>query len=96
VTGGDCEGLSFLGRALPERFACREVSLAGLSERVYNAHEWAGALVVVESGELEVECLRGRRRRFASGSVLFFEALPLRVLRNPGEELLLLTAVTRR
>jgi hypothetical protein len=90
------ESLSFLGRELPETFACREVSIARRSERPYDGREWAGALVVIEQGELELECRGGSRSRFARGSVLFFESLPLRTLRNPGEETLLLTAVTRR
>jgi hypothetical protein len=96
VMDGDGERLSFLGRELPETFACREVSIECRSERPYDGREWVGALVVVEEGELELECLGGSRSRFARGAVLFFDSLPLRTLRNPGDQTLLLTAVTRR
>jgi hypothetical protein len=92
----DDERVSFLGRRLPERFVCREVTIACMSERAYDEGEWAGAVVVVEEGELELECRGGSRSRFASGSVLFFASLGLRTLRNPGDAPVLLTAVTRR
>jgi hypothetical protein len=92
----DDERVSFVGRRLPEGFVCREVAIEGRSERRYDEDEWAGAVVVVEEGELELECRGGSRSRFASGSVLFFQSLGLLTLRNPGDAPLLLTAVTRR
>jgi hypothetical protein len=36
----------------------------------YDETDWQDAIVVVERGEIEVECLGGRRRRFESGDVL--------------------------
>jgi hypothetical protein len=89
------ERVSFLGGRLPEGFVCREVTIECGSERPYDAGEWGGAIVVVEEGELELECQGGSRARFASGSILFFEALGLLTLRNPGDARVLLTAVTR-
>jgi hypothetical protein len=93
---GDSERLSFLGRDLPETFVCREISIECRSERPYDGREWVGALVVVEEGELELECLAGSRSQFARGSVLFLESLHLRTIRNAGDERLVLTAVTRK
>ncbi|MBA2533395.1 MAG: hypothetical protein H0V21_00120 [Rubrobacter sp.] len=55
-----------------------------------------GALVVVERGEIELECERGTRRRFGRGSVLWVSGLPLRALRNSGRGPALLVAVSRR
>lgn len=62
----------------------------------YVAADWADALVVVTSGELELECRSGRRARFAAGAVLAPAAVPVRRLLNPGPEPLVLSAVTRR
>lgn len=62
----------------------------------YAAADWADALVVVQSGELEVECRSGQCARFAAGAVLTLAALPLRRLRNPHAEPVLLSAVARR
>jgi hypothetical protein len=92
----DGERVSFVGRMLPDRFVCRAVTIEPNTERLYDAAEWAGAVIVVEEGELELECRSGTRSQFASGSVLFFESLPLRTLRNPGDAPVLLTAVSRR
>lgn len=62
----------------------------------YAAADWEDALVVVESGELEVECCSGQCARFAAGAVLTLVALPLRSLRNPHAEPVVLSAVARR
>jgi hypothetical protein len=62
----------------------------------YVAADWADTLVFVERGELELECRSGRRARFAAGAVITMVGLPVRRLRNPGPEPLVLSAVTRR
>ncbi len=62
----------------------------------YVAADWADTLVVVERGELELACQRGRRARFAAGAVLTLAGLPVRRLRNPGPGPLVLSAATRR
>ncbi|MDR7170008.1 mannose-6-phosphate isomerase-like protein (cupin superfamily) [Nocardia kruczakiae] len=62
----------------------------------YVAADWADTLVVVSSGELELECRSGRRARFAAGAVLALAAVPVRRLRNTGPEPLVLSAVARR
>ena len=93
-TSGD--RLSFLNRSLPPSFEVRLVSLEPGHERPYDEEEWRGALVVVERGELELECVRGGTRCFTSGSVLWLFGLPLRTLHNRGREQTLLSAVSRR
>jgi allophanate hydrolase subunit 2 len=62
----------------------------------YVAADWADTLVVVRSGELELECRSGRRARFAAGAVLALTAVPVRRLLNTGPEALVLSAIARR
>jgi hypothetical protein len=81
---------------LPPRFERWRVILAPHSSRPTSAAEWAGALVLVEVGALEVECLAGRRRHFAEGDLLALSWLPLRTLHNRGSGPVELLAVRRR
>jgi hypothetical protein len=92
---GDSERLSFTGRELPHGFAAHHVAIDPGCERPYESTEWSDALVVVEAGELELECIGGTRARFDGGAVLFLDSLPLKVLRNCGRKSLLLIAVSR-
>ncbi|HET7015024.1 MAG TPA: hypothetical protein VFI65_14000 [Streptosporangiaceae bacterium] len=62
----------------------------------YAAADWADTLVIVEHGELELECRSGRRARFAAGAVVTIVGLPVRRIRNSGPGPLVLSAVTRR
>ena len=91
----DSEPISFLGRQLPAGFAVRQVTIAAESERAYVHSEWAGALVVVEAGQIELECLSGSRASFASGAILFFDSLPLRTLRNRHRQPTVLSTLTK-
>jgi hypothetical protein len=53
------------------------------------------AIVVVEQGELELECRAGTCRRFAPGSMLPIARLPIAHLRSVGPGPLVLVAVSR-
>jgi len=64
-------------------------------ERAYDESEWRDALVVVGSGEIELESLGGARARFVHGDVLWLDGLPLRALHNPRPELAVLVAVSQ-
>jgi hypothetical protein len=88
--------LSFLGRQLSPSFERRTVSVAPGHVRAYVESDWLDALVVVERGEIELECLDGKRQRFVRGDSLWLSGLPLKLLRNPGDEPALLVAVSRR
>jgi quercetin dioxygenase-like cupin family protein len=90
-----CPRPSFLGRRVPLAFRVRVVTVAPGEERTYDAAEWCDSIVAVERGELELECMSGRRRRFGPGSVLWLRALPLRALHCTGRESVLLVAVSR-
>jgi hypothetical protein len=87
--------LSFLGRELPEAFVLKILTLAPESEEPYREEDWADAIVIVERGELEVECQAGGRKLFRRGAILWLVGLPLRTLRNRGQEPVVLAAVSR-
>ena len=96
VSSGEWEGVSFVGRRLPPEFALRLVTVAPGAVHAYVAAEWRGALVVVEEGEVELECHSGVRHRCARGDVLWLSGLPLRALHNRGPGAAVLSAVSRR
>jgi hypothetical protein len=53
------------------------------------------AIVVVEQGELELECRAGTCRRFGPGSMIPLARLPIVCLRSVGPSPLVLVAVSR-
>lgn len=92
----DADPVSFLGRKPSRSFRTTVVTLAPGCSRPYREAEWADALVVVEVGEIELECGEGGRRRFRAGDLLCLTGLPLRALHNPGPGPAVLVSVTRR
>jgi hypothetical protein len=88
--------LSFLGRRLPPPFERRVVVLEPDHTWLYDGAEWRGAIVVVERGQIELECLDGSRHCFGRGDILWLDRLPLRALRNRGHASAVLVAVSRR
>ena len=92
---GTEDRVSFLGRMLPRAFVLGVVVVSPGGQRPYDEDEWRDALVVVEHGLVDLECVLGRRRRFREGDVLWLAALPLRALHNPGEVPAVLTRVSR-
>jgi hypothetical protein len=58
--------------------------------------DWADTLVVVERGDLDVECHDGTHTRFPRGAVLVLDAPEPRRLRGVSDGLLVLSAVSRR
>ena len=71
------------------------ITIAPGRARLYDAAEWRDALVVLEHGELHLECRAGRYRAFDRGAVLWLTGLPLRALHNRGSEPAVLIAVWR-
>jgi hypothetical protein len=88
--------LSFLDRPLAPAFELREIPVAPGGERAFDEADWQDALVVLERGEIELECLTGSRWRFRDGAVLWLMGQPLRALHNRGREPALLVTVSRR
>jgi quercetin dioxygenase-like cupin family protein len=60
--------LSFLGRPLSPAFEARTVAVAPGRRRAYRYADWRDSLVLVESGEIELECLGGSRQSFQRGT----------------------------
>ena len=84
-----------LSRLVPA-FDVRVVVVVPGGERAYEESEWRDALVVLESGDIDLESVGGSRHHFRSGDVLWLTGLPLRALHNYGPEPALLVAVSRR
>ncbi len=88
---------AFLTRPdLPAGFERWAVELPGGSVRPTTPDEWAGALVLIESGTLEVGCEAGGARTFHAGDMLALGWLPLVELRNHGEAPVRIVSVRRR
>jgi hypothetical protein len=95
-SGFDHERLSFLDKGVSPAFELRLVTVEAGCERAYDEREWVGAIVVVERGAIDLDCVRGASTSFQQGAVLFLVGLPLRALVNRGIEPALLSAVARR
>jgi hypothetical protein len=85
----------FLAGHVPEGFDVRRVLVEPGAERTYDEEEWRDSIVLIESGELELECCSGGRCGFRRGDVLWLFGLPLRLLRNRGPAPTVLLAVSR-
>lgn len=91
-----CAPLSFLDR-VPPTWADIEIITIGSGERrPYDEERWRRAMVVVERGEIRLECIRGGRRTFGTGAVLWTVGLDLVSLYNDGDEPVVLSVVQRR
>jgi len=91
----DQRPLMLSGRAWPS-FVAQTVIIAPGRMVPFQESQWRDSLVIVESGEVELETISGQRRRFRTGEMLWLTDLPLRCLRNPGDEPVVLKAVSRR
>ena len=94
MAGGD-RGLSFRDGRVPPGFALRYVRMPAETERSYQAAEWADAMVVVETGRVELVATDGGRYTFGPGDIVCLDGLSLRTLRSPGPAPLLLSVVSR-
>jgi hypothetical protein len=88
--------LSFTGRRLPAFCELRLIRVEPGCERAYVEAEWRNAIVVVEEGEIDLECPDGGYRRFPQGAVLYLVGLRLRALVNRGSAPAVLSTVARR
>lgn len=93
--GRDRGRCCFLGSRISPAFDARRVVLAPGAERAFDEAEWRDAIVVVESGEIELECHGGSRHRFRSGDMLWLTGLSLCALRSCGRGPAVLVAVSR-
>jgi hypothetical protein len=77
-------------------FRRRTVMIPAQATVPFVEEDWQNALVLIERGAVDLCCVRGGRRRFAEGAVLFFDGLGLTALHNPGVEEVVLVALSRR
>ena len=87
---------SLLGRRLPASVVRRVVVIGPAQTLPYCEAQWRGALVVVEQGEIEIECARGGRRHFGCGAVLVLTGLDLVALHNEADVPTVLSAVSKK
>jgi hypothetical protein len=73
----------------------RTIRVAPGDSLPFEEAEWRGALVTVESGELELVMACGRSCFFQPGDLLWLQGLPLASLRNRGDEPTVLVAASR-
>ena len=93
----DAGVLALLARTdLPAAFERRRLVLAPGVGAATGPAPWAGALVFVEQGRLEVDCAASGRRVFGPGEILVLGALPLVAVCNVGRAAVRLTIVHRR
>ena len=76
-------------------FRRRVIELGPGEELPADADAWRDAVVFLETGQVELECTAGERRRFGTGAVLCLVP-PVRVLRNCGGDRVQLIAISRR
>jgi hypothetical protein len=82
------------GRALP---GCRVTvtTIRPADSLAADDQDWAGAVVVVVSGRLHLECRSGEQACFDAGAVLLLAGLNLRRIVNPGLEPVILRIIRR-
>jgi hypothetical protein len=90
------ERLSLLRARLPAGVRRRVVILLEGDAAAYSPNDWRDALVVLERGEVRVECLDGRRITFRQGGVFCLNGIDAQLLRNVGSGTAVLVAVSRR
>jgi FAD/FMN-containing dehydrogenase len=66
----------------------------GAEQPIFDA-EWRDRLIVVEAGQVELECRGGARARFVRADVLFVDGLSVCLVRNPGRVPAVLGTVAR-
>jgi hypothetical protein len=95
MTGDESAGAALFRGPLPEGFSRRVIRVADGLEVSPHASCRPDTIVVVEEGELEVECRAGTCRRFGRGSMIPIARLPVAHLRSVGPDPLVLVAVSR-
>ena len=94
MTPDESAGIA-LFRTLPQGFTRRVVRLAAGHDLGLELCGLPDAIVIVEDGELEIECRAGGRRRFGPGSMLPISRVPVVHARNVGAAPLTLLFVSR-
>jgi hypothetical protein len=96
TTADECAGDVLFRGPLPDGFSRCVLRVApGLELAVQPGRLPDDSMVVVEQGELELECRAGTSRRFGRGSMIPLAWLPVARIRSVGPGPLVLVAVSR-
>jgi hypothetical protein len=95
MTADEGAGDVLFCRPLPEGFSRSVFRVAPGLELDVEPGGIPDAIMVVEQGELELECRSGTRRRFECGSMIPLGRLPAARFRSVGPGPLVLVAVSR-
>ena len=88
--------VTLLRDGISSSFVRRVITIRPGDEHPCRPAEFDDELVVVERGEIQVVCWSGKSRDFGHGAVLVLAGVAVRFLRNPGLELAVVTAASRR
>jgi hypothetical protein len=89
------DALRLGGRPLPG-WLDRTLTVIRAGETLpYSSEHWAGALVVLEFGRIELETRSGERLELEEGALVALERLPLLAIRNVGPGAAVLAAIRR-
>jgi hypothetical protein len=95
MTTDEGAGDALFSDPLPAGFSRRVFRVAPGHELGVEPARLSDAIVVVEQGEVELECRAGTCWRFECGSMIPIELLPVSHLRSVGPGPLVLVAVSR-
>ena len=85
-----------MNRTPPSWADVEVVTITPGERRPYAEGSWNESLVVVEHGIVALECMRGGRRSFGVGDVIWTAGLDLQALHNLTDDDVVLTVVQRR
>jgi hypothetical protein len=95
MTGDESAGDALFRTPLPAGFSRRVFRVASGLEVDLDARGVLDAILLVEEGEIELECRAGMRRRFGRGSIIPITRPPVAHARSVGSCPLLLLSVSR-
>jgi hypothetical protein len=95
MTGHESAGDALFRNPLPAGFSRRVFRVAPGLELDLEARGVLDAIVLVEEGEIELECRAGMRRRFGRGSIIPITRPPVTHARNVGSCPLRFLSVSR-
>jgi hypothetical protein len=95
MTANGSAGGALFRDPLPDGFTTRVYRAAPGCDLALEPAPPPDAIVVVEQGQLELECRAGGCRRFVRGSMIPIARLPVAHLRSVGSRPLVLVAVAR-
>jgi hypothetical protein len=96
VTDHDHGAFDLCAGPLPSWAHRQVVTIEPGQALAFDEARWNDTLVVIDAGELEIECQLGGRRRFPRGAVLWLAGINARALHCVGDDPTVLVAVSRQ